>query len=430
MANTFNTQSLVEKQLAFSWMSHKGIGDMITWKKDAISAQKNTGATITLRRPSRIRATVTGLETAGAYDLPGVTQPLVGYSTLHDAPVPLTLAYRLEANMQTSMEEMTYKLDKEDVRNRFIDPAIVSIKDQYNQLLAEIANVGAGQAISISAQGGATYAQNFLKAAGKARALMIQRGAATDSSEKMLMANMDVGPEVGSSAATLYKYSPGVEGLQSGGIEIPKTAGFSLFESPLTYTDAIPADPGTIVVAAPGGAVTNGLTTYAPTMQLNTSGWGAIPTVKKGWRLALTGINWINPITQTTTGKQVVLVVVADAAVNAGAATITVAEAVIYSGDFRNTTLTTAIPNATALTLLGANSTVSPSLCFTKDSIVGVSPEIDLPSGLIYGKNFRVNGFNFAMIEDRWPGTMQNITKLVAFVGLAVVKPEGVVSLY
>lgn len=430
MANTFGTQSLVEKALAFGWMSQKGIGDMITWKKDAISAQKNTGATITLRRPSRGRSTLSGLETAGAYDLPGTTQPAVGYSTLTDAQVPLTLALRAEYNMQTSMEEMTYKLDREDVKERFLNPAIVSIKDQINQWLVEVANAGAGQSISVAAQGGSTYAQNFLKATGKARALMVQRGAATDSSEKLLMANMDVGPELGSSVATMYKYGMGVEGAQNDGGVIPSLAGFKLFESPLVYSDAIPADPTTIQVAAPSTGVTNGLTTYSPTFKLNLKGLGSITTVKKGWRIALAGIYWTVPTTQVSTGKQVTLVVTEDATVTGAAATVTCAEAVIYSGDFKNTTLTTAIPTDTAVTLVGANSTVTPSFAFTKDSIIGVSPKIDLPTGRPFAKNFQFGGFNVAMIEDVYPGTLQNITKLVAFVGLTVVKPEGVVSLY
>lgn len=430
MANTLQTQQLIERQLAFAWEASPGIGDHIKWDNELIGAQNQTGATVSLRRPSRIRASVTGLESAGANDLPGVTQPGVGYSASIDAVVPVTLTTKVEANIQASMEELTYKFQKDpDQTKRFIEPAIVSIKDQINYELAKFVSLSCGNVVTTSSY--STFAQNYLASLGSARSLLVQRGGASVSTERILVAGMDVAPQIGASAATNFNFGNSIRGAQDKGGLVPELGGAKLFESPLLHEYTMPAAV-TPTVAAPSGNVTNGVAAgYASTFQVNITGAAASTLYPAGTRWAFTGVYWIVPTTQQSTGKQATFVQTADVTTNgSGAATLTLAEAITYGGDFRNTTLTTAIPTGTTMSIVGAGTAFKPSFLLTRDAVIGVSPKVALPTGLPYAKNFKTSsGFQFALIEDRWPGTLQNITKLVAFVGFGAPKPEGMVAI-
>lgn len=431
MANSFQTQSLVEKAVAFKWAANPGLADHIQWERDLISAQKNTGATVTLRRPSRVRATRSGLESAGAYDLPGTTQPAVGYSTLTDAVVPLTISSRFEANLQVSMEELTFKLDRNDAMDRYIEPAIVSLKDQINEQIAKDLAIKAGQSV-VQGTAYSSFAQNFEEAIAYAKNLTIQRGGGSQTSDRALVAHMGIMPQVGPSAATVFHYADASRSSQNGGVLQPTLAGCKLFESAVLNTVAATAQPAGAAVAAPGGGVINGVASgYASTFSVNMKTLGNAVLFPAGTIVSFNGVNWIVPTTQRDTGRTATFTLTADVTSAAdGTAVFVLAEALVYGGDFRNTTLTTAIPTDTAVTIIRAGTTMKPSWLITKGSVVGCSPEIDIPKGVAYSKKFNApSGVQFAMIEDHWPGTLQNIVKLVAFVGIAAPKPEGIVQI-
>lgn len=430
MPNNFQTQSLIERKLAFAWEAMEGIGDKIKWENDLIGPQNQTGATVTMRRPSRVLSTVTGLETSGAYDLPGVTQPTTSYSQTIDAVFPVTLTKRIEVNIQASMEELSYKLTQgEDVMNRFIEPAIVSFKDQANYELSKFVSLNCGNVVTTSSY--SNFAQNYLSSLGTARALMTQRGGITPSQERMLIAGMDVAPQIGASAATNFHFGGGIRNVQDKGGLMPELGGARLYESPLLYEYTMPAAI-TPTVAAPGGAVTNGIASgYAQTFQVNITAAGNTITYPAHTRWAFTGVYWIVPTTGQSTGKQATFVQTTAVTTDvSGNATLTLAEAITYGGDFRNTTLTTAIPTGTTLSIVGAGTTFKPSFLMTREAVVGVSPKVQIPTGVPYAKNFKSSsGFQFAMIEDHWPGTLQNITKIVGFVGFGAAKPEAMCAI-
>ena len=428
MANTFKVQSLVEKAIALRWAELPGVIDHITWDNSLVSGKRNTGFSTTKRRPSRVRSTIT--TTGTSYDLPGVTQPGVGYKNLEDAVVPINVTNRIEANIQASMEELTFVLDRSDVMERFIDPMIVSVKDQVNLHLAQMISQMQGSTVQVGSSFG-NYSQDFLQALAYAKALGIKRGGMKDGQEKILLAHMEVMPQVGPSAATMFHYGKGIENAQSRG-QLPQTLGGArLYESPLLPATTGPAQPGSAAVAAPGGAVTNGVASgYAPTFQVNLKSMAASTLYPAGTIIAFTGVNWIIPTTQQDTGRQATFTLTADATSDAsGNVTVTLAEALIYGGDMRNTTLTTAIPTNTTVTIIKAGASQKPSFLFTKEAILGSSVDIAIPKGVPYAKNFNFRGFQFALIEDHWPGTLQNMIKVVGFYGVTVQVPEAVIQI-
>ena len=426
MANSIQTQNLIAKQLAFAWEAAEGLGDKITWKNNLIDPADATGQTVTLRRPSRVQATVTGMDAEGATDLPGVTQPTAGYTPTIDATFPVTVTAKIEVNIQASVQELLASIDKGDIQDRYMAPAIVSFKDQANYYLSQFAMLNAGQIITTTSY--ATYAQNFLASLGFAKAQMVQRGGMTPSQEKILVADMNVMPQVGPSAATLYQFGSGVEKSQDDGRLQSRLGDFKLFESPLLYDTTQPAAVTGATVAAPSAGVTNGIASgYAQNMLVNIAGLPASTTYAAGTRWAFNGVFWVVPTTGKNINKQATFVQQVAATTSAsGTVTLQLAEAICYGPGFQNTNLTTAIPTGTGISIILPGQALPISFAMTRDAIIGVSPKVKLPDGVPFAKNFTApNGFNFAMISDHWPGTLQSITKLIGFVGFGAAKQES-----
>lgn len=441
MASTqgsYKLQSLVERDVAFEWDEAPGIGEHINWDSSAakkIGAVNQTGDTVTLRRPGRIKTTLSDLSEDTS--LPDTTQPGVGYSKMVDASLPLTVNFKVEANLNASMKELTLSLTKEDAMQRFIRPAIVDAKDQMNVKVAQIVAQYAGQTLLPDTSTYTNYHQQVINVLGRAEALMVQRkGMSMSTAKKIALTHMDVYPKLAPGASTVFHAGRSPESMQSGGTFTgQELAGFQLYRSPVLDSVNVPATNANVKVAAPGGAVTNGLTTWAQTWSCNIKGLSNSTTYPAGLKIALTGVNWLMPTTASSTGKQVTFTLVSAATSDgSGNATFVLSEPLVYSGDYKNVDIATAVPTDTVVSFVGSSvgaSIVSPCYAFDPTAIVGVSPKIAIPDGVSYSQRFQArNGFNFALIEDRWPGTLQSVVKLVGFFGVAVPKPEGVSVIY
>lgn len=420
MANAFQKQSLIEKAVAFKWMAAQGFADRLQFRNDLVpGAQKNAGYTTTVRRPSRLQATMgaTGVD----YNLPGVTSPAVGYSNLNDAVVPVTVEKRFEVNIQASMEELTFELDRDDVVNRFIEPAIVSMRDQINLYISNKIEAFAGNTIITTASTG----DNIIKSLFDAKALMSQRGALTNGTKKSVLFNPNIMPTLGVANAKVFN-APDGAGLWSNA-EYAPLAGFDVYESPLLSVPTITS--GSYTVAGSQGARP---TSWTQTWNLTLAGLTSGATIKAGTKIKFTNagttIKWANPTIGTDIGYDATFTVAVDKVATGTTDTLVVTEPFIPTGDSKNVTADL-IPGTTVVTVVNPGTT-RPSYAFANDSIILVSPEVKLPSGLDYSKSMKLGGFNIALIEDHYPGTLQTITKLVCFAGASVVKPEGIVALY
>lgn len=441
MASTqgsFVKQSLVEKAMAFAWEESVGLGDYITWDSAAarkIGAVNNTGDTVTIRRPGRITGTVSDLSADAS--LPDNTQPAVGYQTMTDATLPLTVSVKIEANLNASMKELTLDLTRQDSYERFIKPAVVDLKDKASVEIAKLVAAYTGQAFVPDTSTYTNYHQQVINALGNAEAQMIMRKGMTESSRKIAMLHMGVYPKLAPGASSQFNAGYAPQDMQRDGKLQPELGGFKLFRSPVLDSVSI-VGSSTLTnakVAAPSTGVTNGLTTWAQTWSLNVKGFANTTTYPKGFKIALTGVNWNMPTTGSTTGKTVTFSLAAAATTDgAGNATFILTEPLVYSGPYKNVDIATAVPTDTVITAVGASSsasTVAPCYVFDPSAIVGVSPEVQVPSGVDSSRLIRAkNGFNFAIVEDHWAGTLQSVTKLVGFLGVAVQRPEGVGVIY
>lgn len=441
MASTqgsFVKQSLVEKAIAFAWEEAAGIGDHITWDSSAakkIGAVNNTGDTVTIRRPGRISGTVSDL--SADTSLPDNTQPAVGYQTMADATLPLTVSVKIEANVNASMKELTLDLTRQDAYERFIKPAVVDLKDKASVALVKLVAAYTGQTFIPDTSTYTNYHQQVINVLNTAEAQMIERKGMTENSKKIALMHMGVLPKLAPGASSQFNAGYDPQAMQRDGKLQRELAGFNMFRSPVLDSVNI-VGSSTLTnakVAAPSGAVTNGLTTWAQTWSLNVKGFANSTTYPKGFKIALTGINWIMPTTGDSLGRTATFSLAAAATTDgSGNATFVLTEPLVYSGPYKNVDIATAVPTDTVITAVGAStnaSIVKPCYVFDPSAIVGVSPEVAVPGGVDSSRMIRArNGFNFAIVEDHWPGTLQSVTKLVGFLGIAVQKPEGVGVIY
>ena len=427
MANTFALQSNVVKALATSWKASEGFASRVTFRNDLIpGAVKNTGYGTTIRRASQITAAQTATDVN--YNLPGVTQPVApaAYANLVDATLPLTVSQRFEVNIQASMEEMTFKLDKNDVKDRFIDPATVSMQDQINQWVSGLIASTAGQVIDSSTSTQATAGDKYMESILKAKTQMIYRKGLVNGQKKTLLLNPSVTPILGMANAKVFNAGSNANDIYNLG-EIPNLVGFDVYESPLLDVQTVSAlgSPVVTAVTLP--------TSWVPTFKVSFSGFTNNVVIPAGTKLkfanAGTSVNWAVPFTGSDTGIAATFTVVATKTATAGGLVtdLELSEPAIAVGDFKN--ITAAIVVGSTASLAIATGTARSSYAFANDAIVLVSPEVSIPEGTVNSRNLKLGGFNIGMIEDRWPGTLQNIVKLVCFVGGAVPKPEGIVAI-
>lgn len=426
MANTFALQSNVVKALATSWKASEGFAARVTFRNDLIpGAVKNTGYGTTIRRASQVVATqaATGVD----YNLPGVTQPVApaAYANLVDATLPLTVSQRFEVNIQASMEELTFKLDKNDVKDRFIDPATVSMQDQINQWVSGLIASTCGQVIDSSTSTQTSAGDKFMESILKAKAQLVYRKGIVNGQKKTLLINPSVMPVLGMANAKVFNAGSSSNDVYDMG-QVPNLGGFDVFESPLLDVTTVSAlgSPVVSAVTLP--------TAWVPTFTVSFTGFTANVVIPAGTKLKFansgTAVNWAVPFTGTDTG--IAATFTTTAAVTAsgtGTATLVLSEPAIFAGDFKNIFTTIQVGSTAALAI--ATGTARSSYAFANDAITLVSPEVSIPEGTVNSKNLKLGGFNVGMIEDRWPGTLQNIIKLVCFVGGAVQKPEGVIAI-
>jgi hypothetical protein len=470
MADNFNslaTQSLVAEWVAYNWEAQEGFADYVDEpEKDFVpKAVNNTGYSVSLRRPSRVETTVT--TTNVNYALPGVTQPPVGYSAKIDATLPFTIGTRLEVNLQTSMEELIFKLTKGQDVERHVSSALISLRDKANLILANLIEAGSSATLPVSTTGFAADPSGFMTQLFNAEALLSQRGALPDGkgSKSILFNNTQIYKVGVGNAGTFHADGSG-KAWERG--EFAPLAGFNVYKSGL-----LPVIAGALAIA--GITVQSIPTTGNNSVSTQVSPTGGLPF---SWQqftdLVLTGftnnqvipagltikfansgvaVNWCNATTFTDTTYAATFKVVSASAGTAPGGTVgqadvngklyvTVTEPIIprtsaswgspYTGTnspFANVTADIVAGTTVSVVIPQTGTSYIPNYVFTDDAIVMYSPEVKIDRGAVYSQNIKVGNWNIALIEDRWPGTFQNITKAVMFLGAAIQKPEGIIKL-
>ena len=439
MANTFQTTSLIKKAVAFQWKAFEGFADRVTFRNDLLpSSVDNTGYSVQIRRPSRHKATAGAV--AADYSLPGVTQPIVGYSNMTDNVLPFTVSQRFETNLQVSMEELMFKLEKKDAMDRHITPAIVDLRNQINSYVSGYIELFAGATMPSDGT-----SDGITKSIYQAKALMLSRAGIAATQERTLLMNPTVMPTLALGNAKIFHAAKQETTWATGDYE--PLAGFNIYESPVLSTPTITALGATLTasIVATGTATTaaNAATTWTQTTSINVSGFTASSTVPAGTKIRFKNaagyINWAVPSVSTDAGYIASFTLVAPAVIAGdGTGILVFSEPFVPGGDAQNVTASlvggttiielASVPVGTALAALP--SILRPSYAFGKEAVFLGSPSVAIPKGVAFGENMKLGGFNIALIEDHWPGTLQNIVKLVAFIAVAVPKPEAITVLY
>ena len=425
--NTFKTTDKIEKAVAFTWEAYAGFADHLEFHNDELpSAVDNTGYTKQIRRPSRHVSTMTSVNQD--YSLPGVTQPTVSYGVMQDASFTFAVTQRFETNLQVSMEDMLFNLDKSDVMSRHIQPAIIEHRNKINQYIAAYIEASAGNTIvtdkSVDQYNSAIY---------QARQLMINRAGINDGDDKTLLLNTGVLPILATGNAKLFHTVNNANQFQKADFE--PIAGFNVFESPALSTPTYNSFGSSMVVAASQN-VTGFLTaTWTPTFTLAVTGGTASATIKAGTKIKFTNgskdIRWTVPTLQNDAGFAATFTVVSDSVLDgSGNGTLVLSEPFISGGDFQNVSANLVAGSTKVTAVTTAGSILTPSYAFGKKAVWLGSPAVKYPKGVDNGISLKLGGFNIALIEDHWPGTLQTITKIVSFLAVGVAKPEAITCIY
>lgn len=426
MANTFQTTSKIEKAIAFQWEAFKGFADHCEFHNDELpSSVDNTGYSKLIRRPSKVQSQATAV--AADYNLPGVTQPIVAYGSMVDAAFPFAITQRFETNLQVSLEELMFKLEARDAMDRFVTPAIVAHRNKINAYIA--ANIEAAAGNTIVTDGSA---DGYNAGIYKARQLMINRAGIVDGKDKTLLLNTGVLPTLATGNAKLFHTVDSAKQFQTGDFE--KIAGFNIFESPTLSTPTYNAIGASAVVSA-AQSVTGFLTAaWTPTWSVAVTGATAGVVIKAGTKIKFTNgttdINWIVPDVLADARFAATFTVVADVTLTGGAGTLVLSEPFIAGGDFQNVNANLVAGSTKISVVTNTGSVLTPSYAFAKEAIWLGSPEVKYPKGVDRGISMKLGGFNIALIEDHYPGTLQTITKIVSFLAVGIAKPEAITCLY
>lgn len=425
--NTFQTTSKIEKAIAFQWEAFAGFADHLMIRNDELpSSVDNTGYSKMIRRPSRVATTRTSVGVD--YNLPGVTQPPVGYGNMADASFPFTVSARFEANLQTSFEELMFKLDANDAMDRHITPAIIDMRNQMNLWIAQHIEAAAGNTLITNGT-----ADGYIEGLFKSRQLLTNRAGVVPGQDKSVIFNPAVMPVLGLGAAKIFQAKDADKTYASG--EFASVAGFNIYESPVLATPTYVGFGASAIVSA-GQDVTGFLTaSWTPTTSIAVTGATASTTFKAGTKFKFvdgtTAKRFVVPTIGTDAGFEATFTLVEDCLSDAaGAVTLKFSEPFIAGGAFQNVN-SNLVAGTTKVVLVNTASTVLyPSYAFAKDAVWLGFPEVKVPSGVDKQIKVKVGGFNIALIEDHWPGTLTTTFKLVAFGAIGVAKPEALVAIY
>lgn len=416
--NSFKTQAKVDKALFFAFKEQAGISDRVQNRSDEFSAQNNLGASISLRRPTEMAATVTSL--GNDESLPSNTQPTVGYKTHTEPYIPLTISNRIETNMQYSLEDLTFNLTAEQAYERAIKPAMTRMGDKIQKLIINSLDGVSGQYVA-GASGPATAStgDEWLVAPHEANSIMEARGLVAPAGEKSLIVNPKVAPLLGPKQATIF-HAMGADKTYKTG-KLGDYAGWEMYSSGLLGPKTIASTATVDITAITLPTVWQDGFTFTADV--------AVADLTAGTRLKFANsgvaVNCVNMSTKEDAGYAFVATVESTVAVGTGV-TVKCREVAIASGDYQN--ISAAITASSTVSIANGG-VIRPNYAFLNDAIAIASPEVKLPNG-VKGRNINIGGINIAIVEDHWPGTLQSITKLVAFVGVAVPKPEGIVTIY
>lgn len=438
--NTFQTTSKVEKAIAFQWKEFDGFIDHLEFHNDELpGAVDKTGYSKLIPRPSRHKANLkdnfrpelkVGADDGSYFEdlsLTGVTQPTDGYGSMVDVSFPFQLRYKVVTDLQVSLEDLMFKMDREQAMDQHFTPAIIEHKNNLNLAVANLIEASAGNTIVTDG----SY-DGYVEALYKSRQLMINRAGISAKTEKFALLNTSVLPKIGLAGAKVFQ-ARGADNIYAKG-EFEPIAGFNLYESPTLATPTYNAIGAGAVVAAGYDVTQRNGVAWTPTWKVDLSGLTNNVVVKAGTKIKFTNTSAIRftvPTVGSDAGFDATFTVVKSAtASGTGTVTLELSEPFIYGGDFGNVDQAL-IAGTTAVSLaVTAATRLTPSYAFDKSAVWVGSPSVKYPKGVDNAINLKLGGVNISLIEDHWTGTLQSTTKIISFLAVGIAKPEAITCIY
>ena len=248
--NVFQRQQLINREMVTKWRSLPGLVDKLIWDKDKaaeIGAQNNTGKAMQYRRPSYVGVGITettDFTTRDASTDLSSSNLIPNYVQTIDAVGNMYIQYKVETNLQFSLQDLMYWITDKDKDLRFLDTAIAQLKDQVSLAAGNTLARWVGQTVELDTAY-STIGQNVLSALGRAKKVMLSRRGTQEAKRKIALFNMDVLRAIAPSAASLFNFGrvPDIQGLQEAGFRPGELDlyGFATAESALLPDVVIPS---------------------------------------------------------------------------------------------------------------------------------------------------------------------------------------------
>jgi hypothetical protein len=402
MANTLATPSWTTKEVAREFTNDLTFLANVdrTYDDQYIQAGAKVGNTVNARLPQRFTVT---------------DGQALQLQALYDQTVPITLTNQKNVAFGYSSQQATTELDS--IRSRYTVPGgealanaaeVLAFNAVYRDVWNMVGTLGTTPSTTL------VYLQAGTKLTDQATPLR-GRVAVLDPLAMQTIAN---------TASTLFNpasvigedYENGMFGRKQLGID-------KWLQDPVRPTHT----SGTFTACTP---TVNGATQTGST--LNTQAWASgATTLKRGDILTLAGVNSVNPLAYSSTGRLQQFVVTADSSDSTGNITaLPISPSIITSGQLQ--TVDASPASGAAITVWSANpaggtlaTTTSPqSLVYHPDAFAFVMADLKKPGAGAEATVVRSKklGFAIRMVEQYQIGTDQNPSRLDILIGAATIQ--------
>src|SRR5258708_1178056 len=335
---------------------------------------------------------------------------------LFDQTVPITLTNQKQVGFGYSSAQATTELDS--IRQRYVQPGAEAIANGCEVLAFQAVYRDVYSAVGIpgtTPTATLTYLQAQTKLTDLATPLR-GRCAVLDPLAMQTIANTS-STLFNPSAVIGENYEEGMFGRRQLGVD-------KWLQDPITPVHTT----GTFPASTP---VVNGASQTGSTININ--GWASgATTLKKGDIFTIAGVNSVNPLSYSSTGRLQQFTVTADTSDSSGTtATLPISPSIITSGQLQSVDVVP--PNGNAVIVLGQTAAVNGTLATTTskqsflyhpDAFAFVMADLFKPEAGARSTTVRSKelGFSIRFVEQYQGGTDQQLNRLDVLIGAATVQ--------
>ena len=403
MANTLATPSWTTKEVARAFINKLVFLAHVnrTYDDQYVQAGAKVGNTVNARLPQRFTVT---------------DGQALQLQNLYDQTVPITLTNQKTGGFGYSSAQATTELD--NIRTRYVNPGaealanaaeVLAFDNVYRDIYSSVGTPGTTPTATL------TYLQAGVKLTDLSTPLL-GRVAMLDPLAMSTLADTTTSL-FNPSAVIAENYTEGQFGRKQLGVD-------GWYQDPVRPTHTT----GTYTASTP---LVNGADQTGSTIA--TDGWASgAATLNKGDIFTIAGVNSVNPLSYSSSGRLQQFVVTATTSDSSGAmATLPISPSIITSGALQ--TVSASPDNNAVITVLGTTAaaggtlatTASPqSFVYHPDAFAFVMAELMKPGAGAESTTVRSKslGFSIRMVEQYQIGTDQNPSRLDILIGATTIQ--------